>query len=684
MTKLQNISKWIYGAGVAALCAVVVWYAVCVQLAGGSALALLWYFALAAVLVILPGLCLAEFLLPALTGAARACCAFALGVFFLFCNALAAGVCGIPAALCAVPLAVAVWQLVRLVRRVQTAHKQTACKTASANLSPVQRLRQGCARAWATVWGLAPNTPRADKLVIGILLLCGAGALFVYSCSGVLAFAHAQAAGNMVYHQDMMWSVGNGAAVQFGLPLRDIRAAGGFLYYHYLADALPGFLAFAGNLLPYDAACYYNYPLLLCFLVCAAYAAARAYGASPHCAAMLPAAVLFLQGWQSPATLEVLRNMNGVPAATLLACTMLVLVFSVNSGDAKQGIALSPRYLTAFAAVTTVLLLSKNLYAILILCAVLAAAAVGSILRRKLWKTPLCLAAVGFAVFGLCWGLLFRHAINNLVQEFWITPATLLRSLLIWLPAGAGLYFVSLVGSLRRFGTLPFARLVANAAALGGLLAYTIFHHYSSSQTYFVLAAMLFLWFCVLDVLPLLRTQRWLRAVAVGLAVVSLAATGISLLPVAQKGVQVALRCAGLRPAYPTIEETVTPGDEEAARWLRTHMTMDDVFATNRNAKYADAGEGTWHYYTAMSGRQAFVESWRYAMDYGYDYHALRYNLEQVSDVIFAQESAQAAFALAKEHEIDYLLISKPLRSTPLSGAEPVFENDAVWIYAVE
>ena len=151
-----------------------------------------------------------------------------------------------------------------------------------------------------------------------------------------------------------------------------------------------------------------------------------------------------------------------------------------------------------------------------------------------------------------------------------------------------------------------------------------------------------------------------------------------------RQGVQIALRCYGLRPQYEYTEQTVTADDEQAAIWLRDNMSTDEVFATNRNGKAVDAADGTWHYYTAVSGRQAFVEGWRYAMDYSVEYSLLRHNLEEVSDKIFSCETAHEAFKIAAENDIDYLLMWRTRRPEGYPDAEPVFENDSCIIYKVQ
>lgn len=672
-------------------------YCVTVQLAGGGAASFLWYLVLTAALVFFPGAWLCGLLLPRVRGAGRIACAYVLGVALLWLYYAAFGtlasLTGLPLWLMFLPLlALAALNVASLARGYNAPHASSIVSVAN-DTDTHTTISNAQPAPHAPVQGAhgAPFLRRVKNQLAALsptacfLLLCVCAGMLVYCFTGVLAFAHASAAGNLQYHQDMMWSVGNGAAASLGFPLRDLRTLGGTLHYHYLADAVPGLLAYAGGIVPYDAACYYNYPVLLFVLVCAAYAAARAYGAQTRHAAALPFALLFLQGFGSEVTLNILRNMNGVIAASALTCVMLFLLFWAEKQDFSSKNGVNIAFYVAFALCEGALLLSKNLYGILLFCAILAAVLVGGIVQRRFYRGALCMGLIGAALFGLLWAFLFRFAINNLVQEIWQSALAIPKTLLLWLPLGFVLYIVSLILSVRGFKTLSFGRLVVNAAVLGGLLAYFLFHHYSASQVYFILAAILFLWFCTLDILPLLfRTRvRLIRWAAYALAAVSLCGTLLTLLPVARTGVQVALRCLSLRPAYPYAADTVAPGDEAAALWLRKNMRSTDVFATNRNAKDMAVGEGTWHYYTAMSGRQAFVESWRYAMDYGMDYKTLRHNLEQVSDVIFAQETAEAAFALAKEYGIRYLLVSVPLKPEPLAGAQPVYENDVARIYEV-
>lgn len=641
----KPVSRPLYAAA-AVLCAgTVAVYLIALHLAGGSGLRFAWY-AVAVFFCILPGRLLTQLLLPDMRGAARIPCAFLLGAAFLFVAYLTFGRIAPP--VMAVPIALAdAWLAVRM---------------------------------WRGRRAILPAL-RAVRLRRYHLLLVAAfaGGLLVYTFSGVLAFARASAVGNMEYHQDMMWSVGNAAAVQLGSPLPDIRNAGNLLRYHYLADALPGFAAMFSGVLPYEAVCFYTYPFILLCVVTGLYTAARRYGAHAPAAAALPFAVLFFNGWQSGNTLNLLRNMNGVATATAMTAALCTMIFPALGRVSRP----SWRMLTAFSCGMLALLMSKNLYGILLCCALAATVVFGLLIQRRFYRGACALAALGLAIFGLCWQLVYRYAINNLVLTVWQSPGMLLRALFLGLPLGAVLWLIGAFDALRHLRTLPPARLVVNAAAVGGLLAYFIFHHYSASQEYFLLAAFLFCWFGALDALHLLCRFRLMQAAAALLAAAGLFCTLLVLLPVGRKGVQVALRSLGMRPQYEDTVQTVSAGDEAAALWLREHMRADEVFAVNRNAKDPAVGEGTWHYYTAMSGRQCYVESWRYSMDYGADYTKLRYQLEQVSDVIFAQADAAPAFEMAREAGIDYLLVSKRYKPDGFAGAHPAYENEAAAVYAV-
>lgn len=557
------------------------------------------------------------------------------------------------------------------------------CYLTLGRLSPILMfLPLGALAIWQlAVWAKRPAELRLPKgpAVSALALMLGAG-LLLNAFAGVLAYAHPLAAGNMVYHQDMLFSVGNAAAVQLGSPLPDIRTAGSCLQYHWLGDAFPGFGALLAGVPAWDAVCFYQYPLWLFFALVGLYAAARSSGAGPKMALLVPAGVFFFSGFASGLVINLFVNMNGVATATALTAGVLVLLFE--AGRAEKRLPLP--FFAAYALAMLALLMSKNLYGVLLSLAALAAVGFGLLVQRRFFQNGLLLGLLGLGLFGLCWVFVYSKAINNLVQEFWIGPLDVAKDLWRTSPLGVLLWLVSMGVCLTRLRRLGFGALLVQAAAVGGVLAYGLFQHYSASQVYFLLAAALFFWFCLLELEGFFTRWGLLRLGAGLAAVCCLGATVLTLAPQGRKGVQVLLRCMDLRPSYPIQQNSLTPGDQQAAQWLAEHMEKDELFAVNRNAQDMTIGEGVWHYYTAASGRQCLVESWRYSMDYGHEYHHLRHVLEQVSDVIFRTPDADTAFQLARENGVRYLLVSKPLRPQPFAGASPVYENESAAIYDVQ
>ena len=645
---VSKAARWLHWFSLGALVLAVLVYFAAVQLAGGSILRCVWYGVIFTILY-LPGVRVTELLLPFVQGAEKLALSFSLGLGVLFLSYISFGrLTALPLwGMLVVLLPLTLWQAVLYFRR----------------------------------WKAGGLTcPALTDPVCSLLLLAFAGGLVVFSFQGVLSYAKPSMAGTMIYHQDMLWRTANAAAVQLGSPFMNIQTFGSQLRYHYLGDAIAGFGAMFSGVLPYEAACYYTYPFLLTAMVAGLYAAARAYGAA-HCwAVWMPFAALFLNGWNSSITIDIMLDMNGIAAATALTMAMLILIFR-----AEQDAQISPRFYLAYGLSCLTLLMAKNLYSALLSCAVLAAVLFGLVFQRRLYKRGLALAAIGGGLFALCWQLVYRFAEEESLRLLlWCPLPQYLKTVALALPLGVALWLTGAVLALFCIKKLTFRRLVMNAAVIGGLLAYGIFHHYSASQIYFLTAACLFMWFCGLDVLPWLKKHRVVQLAAGALAVFSLVCTGVTLAPKGYNGFETARHVLGLRPEYEWTPLAVTADEEATALWLHDHMARDEMFATNRHDRDPyGAKEGIWHYLTAMSGRQAYVEGWMYSRTYGHPAEEQRRQLERVSDVIFATPDIQKAFAMARAEGIDYLVVTKWLQPEPFVGAQPVFETEQTAIYAV-
>ncbi len=429
-----------YIVGISLLAVVLFLYCAATELAGGSVFGFGVYILLSGILIFLPGLALCDLLMPEMSIAGRFSVSYILGIAVLWVSFVFFGwfaklapwaiyLMYLPA------LSLAGYKIMRMVK---------SYKEKRPGLKPV----------------ISQNI-----FVLNALMLCIAAGIFIYIFTGVFRLAHAEVAGNMQYHQDMMWSIGNGVAVRFGSPLVDLRSVDGLLHYHYLSDAVVGFIALAGNLSVYNAAAYYNYPILIAVLSIGMYGAASAFNTQKKFAALLPFGLLFLHGFDGLMSANYTRNYNGVIAASALSCAVLYLVaislehrFTIKSGT---------KFCIGFILAMCALLMSKNLYGILILCAIAAAVIFSLIVNRRLYRFQLLLAALGGATFFLLWQTIFRFALNNLVIKSWKELPDLLYETFSWAPFCVILYLISLVFSLINIKKLSFLRLLVNAAGGG-------------------------------------------------------------------------------------------------------------------------------------------------------------------------------------------------------------------------
>ncbi len=514
--------------------------------------------------------------------------------------------------------------------------------------------------------------------------------LAVAAIWGVLPSAGADQLKVWTYNQDQLWSVGNAASVRFGLPLQDMRVAGAALHYHYLNDVVAGLLALGTGASAWAGFCWFwNLPVLALGALGLFCVGRRFAPRAPWLAALAPFAVFFGSTAASTLPTALFTNANAQATALLALCAGLLLVQNTPTHSGRRGGAAWAVFCLVCAA--SLCMLKSTIGALLIL-AVLAACLVGMLTRQTHaahWATLAGMAA-GFA---LVYVFVLRLATNNLV----FTAFSNLKNLpgaytqYFALPLLA-LYALGLIWSAVHFKSLPLPLLTANAFAIGGMLAYVLYNHYSFSQVYFALAAVPA---ALLASLPAAQAAAQTlahsgrtaakRLAAGALAVCLIGLGGLELYAnesYLRSGAQAALRCLNLR-VFEKSETTMTDGDWAAAQWLKTHTPTDTIFATNRNNKQFAAAEGTFHFYTAASERRCYLESYRYGMDYDCAYTEIRHRLEKVSDNIFYHLAEADAFALARQEGIDYLLVSRLVPGAPAWQAKPVYENEDVAIYAV-
>ncbi len=641
---------------------VAVFYLLAVNLAGGSLLGFICYAGCFLFLLFLPGLFTVNTLLKSQSVEIKLFLAIPFGASILvLAYMFFAGLLGALNFFAYTPsIVLATVQLVNFFLE----YKNTNVKNYAAQLKSVQ----------------------ASFLIVLFSLL-----LFTYTFTGVLPYAKPHVAGNMLYSQDLLWSVGNAAAVRFGFPLVDLRATGGVMHYHYFTEAVTGLIAFASGQSAFDAVCYYTWPVWVALLVCGLYILGKRLGMGK--AALLPpvGATLLTFLERSGAVHTFLNPNNVLQNYVYLLCTLILVSVATQSPGALQAAGqklrqpAAARLVTAFAICMFGFAFGKSTIAVLFLCGCLAAAVVFVLLHKKVPFNVPGMVVAGTAVTALLYMLIFSKAVVNLV----FAPSygaffNIAKILLIQVGPVFWLYSIAVFYNAINIKELSFTELVINAMVPGGLFAACLFNHYSASQMYFFLTACFLMWLTVGRAVKNLETKKaHVQLLALAVCMAAFCGTMLITAPMLRTGVQVELRGLGLRPPYTETAARVSLDDENAALWLAANMQDGEIFATNRNAQDKTAGEGVFHAYTALSGQQAYVESWRYAMDYSMNYYTLRHNLEVVSDGIFACQTFEEARVLALENGINYLLLYLPYKGQPFTGGTPVFVSDTVLIYKV-
>ncbi len=626
---------------------VLVGYIIAVYLAGGSISGYALYAIAFLFLVLLPGLSLCKLLLPGISRAARPVVSAAFGgavlvLSFVICSAL-----GMFYAAVIPPLLLDGYLFFQKHKKESTNAKLT-------------------------------DAPPRSIYAYGLLILF-AVVLFLLIFTGVFNSAWPSAVGGMQYNQDALWGVGSAASPWYGFPVRDLRVANGIFHYHYFSDVLAGTVAVFTGQHTWNVNFFYLRPLWTWLMLLGSYAVSRNAGAKGWQALVVPLGVSVAWFQNYAAMFYVLNNPNNVIQSYVFILAA-VLVLQYAQEHAFKGKTIVPAIGIAFMVVVW----SKGSVGVLIIIAAAMAWLVYGVLHKQ--GNPLLLAGIGIGGIAAAVLLTFLFSGANINLYLELSVARVTEVLLTILKENGPLlilYAITLLYALLHFKKLTFTQLTLHATVWGGILANCMFNHYGGADTYFMLVALFAMWLCVGAMLPVLCSKKSGQALVAVLCTIAVAGNLLIAAPLLRHGVQAGMRCIGIRPAFEVTYDTLTPDDEAAALWLRENMTQTDVFATNRNERSLTNKDGVFLGYTALTGRQAYVEGWFYAMEYSIDYYQLRFQLEEVSDVLFACETYEEACAIARENGITYIMLHIPTKGKPFVGGTPVFTSDTVYIYKV-
>ena len=536
-------------------------------------------------------------------------------------------------------------------------------------------------------------------------------------------------AGAVHLDQDMLWNVGNAAALSRHFPAEDIRFSGVRLSYHYLTELLCAALARVSGAQIYDVYVFLVGPLFLAGELVGLKALARTYFGRDD--AKRPTGrllILLLFGFSCLSLWKVLpyglsifgntllqhlvTNINAQATALVFVCGFMVSFIRLS----RARFAPNGRELLALFLSFGLLCVAKGPEAAIVVCAFAITMVLVLLFQKPHYPTALfCLVGLG-AVFGVSYFILFASGSNSMELTIFAMKDYLCYQVLspyadwlcahlpisgyVWLfligvadvfcmmPLQFLLWASDVPGALRHLFKLDPACILANGVVVGGFLGYHLFYHSSSSQVYFSLVAMIFM--TLLSVEPLERLlaakgkgAKVRRAVVGVMAAAALASTLLMIGCYTLRGVRQLGATMGLLPEEPG-QDYWTAGDAEAMAWLQENADGETLFATNRTSHTPELLDSISNGYSAMSGCPAYLEGWTYAMtNMGVDHEVITAKI-YVNDILFSGCDRETAQQLADEEGIRWLVRAKRWPGEAPAGMDAVFENDDVAIYDFE
>lgn len=579
--------------------------------------------------------------------------------------------------------------------------------------------------AQKTYWQVLASCPRMlwQRLQtdsrLALRLLLWASLVLLYAFAVCAPNMHASVAGAINPSKDLLWNIGNVQSFTGAFPPQDIRFSMVRLSYHYLTELTEGALSIVSGLPAYDLVAFYIGPVVLAALLSCLYAMAQRFFKNDDKAMLFLGSLFFLAcgstvyAWNTGLSLfgithfhHLLTNINAQGTALIFISIFIVLLQHI----AEKKFSVRWKIIGAFLGCFALVSVAKGPAAAIVTCA-FGITMLFLLARKPHWgKAMACLLGVVGIFVGLYVTMFSAGANSSMLRVVvpfgetkaytWLAPlynAMPLHSY-VWL---AVIFLVDMIciqpfqfplfcrgawRDLKNILHLPAERLLVNAVAVGGILAYYMYWHANSSQMYFMLIAIFCMNLLAIDALPLVRT-RVFRGVLKGLACVALLTTLGFAAHMTLEGVRfLAYRAdAGVQPK--PAASYVLAEDEQAMAWLRDNTDDTAQFATNRIHSTVDRPDGISNSYTALSGRQAFMEGYTYAVSNMGVSQAVLDEKMRVNSALFSKDTPpEEVRALCAQYGITHLVVSAqyPGDTTQLSLCETVFENEAVRIYSVD
>ena len=537
---------------------------------------------------------------------------------------------------------------------------------------------------------------------------------------------HPSLVGSLIPNQDFFWNLGNVQSFLHSFPPQDLRVSGVTVTYHYLTELLQAGLVLLTGVSAYDVTAFSSYaPVAVGLIGCLYALGEQLWGIGSRRAIALSSLPLWMSCgslWKAldagssrfgnMLLIHTVSNINGQATAFLFLAAFLTILLALETANWHTGVLLPAGCILAFFLLT----FSKGPQAALLALALSAAIVVRLLvcgLTHQIKKPSVAQIVVFTAVCGGFWivygGLFSAGASSSMTLSLTRTvelhffgsilnaSKILLKSIwpvlipVLWLvqsfgmaPAATVAFGLSILRDIRHLKELPLSVLTLYAAIPGGLLAFFLFDHYSSSQIYFASIALFCLGVVLLRELPAL----WARCGFIG----RLLRTSITVL--LTLGVLTALcqttylaRSAIVSPEKPALSQKLplTAAEEEGCLWLAQDMAAGALFATNR-MHTGSTLEGLSNVYSGLSGQQAYCESFKYAVSNMGDQTGDVTERYQLMEELFHPDTTpQRAHDICTQCGITHVLYhtASPGSNASLQELQPAFITEELIIYRV-
>lgn len=582
----------------------------------------------------------------------------------------------------------------------------------------------------AVLWkkrGLNPSMKQFESLPL--LVFWGAVAL-LYSIYA-LNFSHPVTVQAITPNQDFFWNLGNIQSFLNGFPLQDLRFAGVTVQYHYLTELLYAALTMASGLPAYDITAFYAVPLMLAMAIYSLYELAQTLFSTKLQKALCVSG-MFLFGcagihklldagispfWNNQIQ-HIITNINAQTTTVLLLALFVLLYIQTARNH------FSPKQSEFWFAIIAFVLLCFAKGPVAGIVAMAAACTAVVLLFFQLLKAKkaernllysLLFAGGLLAVFGLLyftffsggasqsmqmnpWGTLekswfanFIHLAKVKVPQLWLLFLVLfmgLQCLCFCPPAFIGA-LLGLPKDVKQIaqGTIPAEQLLFYAGAAGGFLAFFLFDHYAMSQVYFGFVGMFFMGLLAIQNLPQIH-NKILQTGLILLTVVSVATAGYTAIFLLKSGLRYLPQGEWNRQAQQQAENRLPllAEEEQAMAFLHNEMGPNELFATNRNHT-GSALEGLSNVYSALSGRGAYMESFKYTVsNMGVSMQEVQARIEWNTALFHPNTTLQQALQMCHEKGVRYVIYRQdaPGSEQPFLQMKPIFAGEKIRIYDAE